>query len=58
MMTNDWLQQQINALAVNSEHYEEQALFRALAELVTEQEKRIEQTQGEIDGRTWDERQW
>ncbi|MFD0896718.1 hypothetical protein [Loigolactobacillus binensis] len=53
-----WLYQTTQQLAQESTAYEERAFFQALSQLALEQEKRITQAQGEIDGRSWDEKAW
>ncbi|MFC6169707.1 hypothetical protein [Loigolactobacillus jiayinensis] len=57
-MDSSWLVQAAQRLAQDSSAYEERAFFQALSQLVLEQEKRIAQAQGEIDGRSWDEQAW
>jgi len=57
-MADSWLYQTAQQLAQTSSDYEERAFFQALSQLALEQEKRIEQAQGEIDGRSWDELAW
>ncbi|KRK16919.1 hypothetical protein MK904_03660 [Loigolactobacillus coryniformis] len=55
---DSWLYQTVQQLAQDSAAYEERAFFQALSQLALEQEKRIAQAQGEIDGRSWDEKSW
>lgn len=55
---DSWLYQTAQQLAQDSAAYEERAFFQALSQLALEQEKRIAQAQGEIDGRSWDEKAW
>ncbi|WP_353989545.1 hypothetical protein ABVF11_07510 [Pediococcus argentinicus] len=58
MENNKWLQQQIETLRSKSDVYQEQAFFLALGNAALEQQKRIEQAEGELDGRMWNPRQW
>ncbi|GEL15190.1 hypothetical protein [Pediococcus cellicola] len=58
MDTNQWVKQQLTTLATTSKHYEDRALYVALLDLVTEQQKRLVQSQGEVDGRTWNPSKW
>lgn len=53
-----WLYKETRRLAQKSAAYEERAFFQALSQLILEQDKRIIQAQGEIDGRSWDEKAW
>ena len=59
-MTTDeqWL---VNAAAVQEKQatsYENAPFFRALQAFVTQQAKRRESLEGEIDGRSWNHEQW
>ncbi|MCH4171360.1 MAG: hypothetical protein LKF36_09060 [Lactobacillus sp.] len=38
--------------------YENRALMQVAAELLKAQAQRLEQAEGEVDGRTWDHRKW
>ncbi|MFD1418656.1 hypothetical protein [Companilactobacillus keshanensis] len=53
-----WLLKQIDELSANQKDYEKRALLFALKKVVTEQQTRIEQAQGELDGRLWDHDNW
>ena len=53
-----WVDQQISTLIQDSSNYPDQAFYRGLRELFTEQYLRLEQLQGELDGRMWSPDQW
>ncbi|MFL2062453.1 hypothetical protein ACEN4E_01560 [Latilactobacillus sakei] len=58
-MTNEeWLNQQIQMLKQQAATYEDQAFYEALAELNQALATRIEQRQGELDGRIWNATKW
>jgi len=54
----DWLVQQLNQQASDSSSFVERALFTAAENLVIEQGKRIDQHEGELDGRIWNPDKW
>ncbi|AZP03875.1 hypothetical protein [Jeotgalibaca ciconiae] len=58
MEQKDWMLNQIKLLEERSKDYRQTALFQEFAKLINEQYKRIEQTQGEIDGRMWSPKEW
>ncbi|GAY73562.1 hypothetical protein [Lentilactobacillus kosonis] len=53
-----WLLAQLDQQAKDSTSFIERALFVATKELVIEQSKRIEQHEGELDGRIWNPDKW
>ncbi|MFL2080210.1 hypothetical protein ACEN4A_00690 [Latilactobacillus sakei] len=58
-MTNEeWLNQQIQMLKQQATTYEDQAFYEALVELNQALATRIEQRQGELDGRIWNATKW
>lgn len=58
-MENDqWVLNQIELLLKAEPQYQQRAFYRGLAQLVKEQQKRIEQSQGELDGRLWSPVKW
>ncbi|WP_393968680.1 hypothetical protein [Enterococcus thailandicus] len=57
-MSSEWLQQQIDKLNEKNVHYEDAALLFELKKLVKESDERITQLQGEIDGKSWNHREW
>ena len=56
--TNEWVEAQLKELSKMSKQYEERAFYLALLDLVEEQQKRLIQSQGEVDGRTWNPSKW
>lgn len=58
MDTTTWLQQQIKELEEQADDYIDKAFWIALNDMVVEQAKRIEQSQGELDGRMWSTGKW
>ena len=57
MLDNDW-QVQIERMIAASRDYCEKAYLVALKNLLLEEEKRIEQMKGELDGRMWSPKGW
>lgn len=58
MAHQEWMLEQIERLQKESKDYRQIALFQEFGQLVREQFKRIEQTEGEIDGRIWSRKEW
>lgn len=58
MEQKEWMLSQIKDLQQKSTDYRQIALFQALEKLIQEQYKRMEQAQGEIDGRMWSPNKW
>ncbi len=58
MDRKEWLLEQIEEIKNSSKDYRQIALYQEFAELIKEQYKRIEQTEGEIDGRMWSPKEW
>ncbi|GEN93953.1 hypothetical protein PET01_00030 [Pediococcus ethanolidurans] len=58
MDTNDWVKTQLEELSQSSKQYEDRAFYLALLALVKEQQQRLIQSQGEVDGRTWNPSKW
>lgn len=56
--TTKWLLDQANAQAKQATSYEDRAFFLALQSFIQTQATRLEQAQGEVDGRFWDHRHW
>lgn len=54
----EWLEQLINEQLQHVTTYEEKALLETTKTLLDEQQQRIEQLQGEIDGRLWNHKEW
>lgn len=55
MMNEDqqWAHTELTALMKKSASYEEQAFYRALDQLMTDQAHRLANATGELDGRSW-----
>lgn len=58
MEHEEWMKQQIKELERKSTDYRQKALYQEFLKLIEEQYKRIEQTEGEIDGRMWSPQEW
>lgn len=58
MSEGEWLLQVAKRLAAASQTYEEVAFYSELAQFVAEQDRRIDQAQGELDGMLWDHEGW
>jgi len=56
--TGSWLSQQLRELSKKQEAYENRAFLTAMQTVVEEQNKRLEQLKGEVDGRLWNHEQW
>ncbi|KRL02683.1 hypothetical protein [Liquorilactobacillus capillatus] len=55
---DDWLIKKLDKLAESARDYEERAFFYSMSLTALQQAKRIEQAQGELDGRLWNPSQW
>ena len=58
METENWVQEQLNHLMAASKDYRQKALFQETKKLFQEQYQRIEQMEGELDGRIWSPKEW
>lgn len=58
MDTQLWVEHELDVLISESKTYPDQAFYRELKQLFIEQYQRIEQLQGELDGRMWNPSQW
>lgn len=58
MEQQEWMLSLIEQLKNKSNDYRQIALYQELSKLVKEQYKRIEQAEGEIDGRSWSPKDW
>lgn len=56
--TGQWLSQQLETMKQNQKGYENRAFLLAMNQVVQEQNKRLEQLKGEVDGRLWNHEQW
>ncbi|WP_225046767.1 hypothetical protein [Lacticaseibacillus kribbianus] len=53
-----WLIDQANQLAAQAVDYPAQAFYAELADFLATQARRIDQAEGELDGRLWDHTGW
>lgn len=58
MEKNEWILQELKKLYDESDDYQEVVLIKATAQIIEEQEKRIFQMEGEIDGTLWSPKRW
>jgi hypothetical protein len=58
MTDTKWLQQQISELKQDETSFKMRSYLDGILSLAQEQEKRIQQSQDEIDGRTWSPDRW
>ncbi|WP_407894495.1 hypothetical protein [Lacticaseibacillus sp. N501-2] len=58
MNESEWLLAEAKRLATDSQTYEDVAFYTQLAQFIQEQDQRIEQAQGELDGILWDHEGW
>lgn len=54
----EWLESQLLALASESKDYKQKALMVAAKALLAEQQLRLQQAQGQLDGELWSPSQW
>ena len=58
METENWVQEQLDHLVAVSQDYRQKALFQETKKLFQEQHQRMEQMEGELDGRMWSPNEW
>lgn len=58
MKKSEELARKIKKLEQMSGNYEDKAFFQELKRMMDEQSIRIEQAEGEIDGRLWSPKNW
>nr|WP_319216633.1 hypothetical protein [uncultured Trichococcus sp.] len=58
METENWVQEQLDRLVEASRDYRQKALFQETKKLFQEQYQRMEQMQGELEGRIWSPKEW
>lgn len=58
MANKQWLEQQINELKQDETSFKIRSYLDGILLLAQEQEKRIYQSQEELDGRTWSPDKW
>ncbi len=54
----EWLLKQILSFASESKDYKQKALLVAAKALLAEQQLRLQQAQGQLDGELWSPSQW
>lgn len=58
MSEGEWLLQEAERLANDSQTYEDVAFYTELAHFIEAQDRRIDQAQGELDGMLWNHEGW
>ncbi|MCI1985852.1 MAG: hypothetical protein LKJ69_07655 [Lactobacillus sp.] len=58
MTETEWLLEQAQQLADAATDYGQRAQLLALADFIQAQATRLEQAEGELDGRAWDHERW
>ncbi|GAA0492266.1 hypothetical protein GCM10008986_18170 [Salinibacillus aidingensis] len=58
MEQNAWIHEQLQHLFTNTDDYNRRTLIKAAQDLIREQEKRIYQMEGEIEGTIWSPKRW
>ena len=58
METENLVQEQLDHLVEASKDYRQKALFQETKKLFQEQHQRMEQMEGELDGRMWSPKEW
>ena len=56
--TTDWLVQQLTQLKEADQSFVNKSIYQAAIALAKEQEKRVQQSQDELDGRIWSPDKW
>ena len=57
-MEENWELEQLKELELGSRDYRQKALLSATQALLIEQEQRLEQLAGELDGTLWSPQKW
>lgn len=58
MEREEWLLHELQKIYDKTSDYNEATLIKAAQEIIKEQEKRIYQMEGEIDGTLWSPKKW
>lgn len=58
METENWAQEQLDHLVETGKDYRQKALFQETKKLFQDQYQRMEQMEGELDGRMWSPKEW
>lgn len=53
-----WLLEQLDKIHQKSTDYNQITLIKATKDIINEQEKRIEQMEGELEGTLWSPKRW
>lgn len=55
---NEWILNELEQVAARSNDVQQRALIRAARQTILEQDKRIWQMEGELDGTLWSPKKW
>ncbi|MDX8045818.1 hypothetical protein SH601_07420 [Gracilibacillus sp. S3-1-1] len=58
MNENEWILEQLNQALQTTDDYYERTLIKACQDMLTEQAKRIDQMEGEMEGTIWSPKRW
>lgn len=58
MDKNDWILEELANIDEQESDITQQALIRAAKQIIREQDKRIWQMEGELDGTLWSPKRW
>jgi len=58
MDKNEWILKELATIDEQESDVKQQALLRATQQIIHEQEKRIWQMEGELDGTLWSPKRW
>lgn len=58
MTQSDTLLEQLTKTQNECKEYQQRAVIKAVIDMLIQQEQRIEQLEGEIDGTLWSPQQW
>lgn len=58
MTKSAWIQKELSQAMTSSRDYKQKALILATQKIILEQDIRLEQKQGEIDGTLWSPNNW
>ena len=54
----EWAQQTLAQLAQTEPNFDQRALYQAVSRQLKEVQQRLNEAEGEIDGRSWDHQHW
>jgi DNA-directed RNA polymerase beta' subunit len=55
---NEWMIQQLQQIFAQTDDYYQRTLIKAAQDIIVEQEKRMDQMEGEMEGTIWSPRKW